>query len=162
MSRRHRDTKAILRTIERSEQRSSLFWWMVEHHDELVNASEGRRIIWATFCAEAVKRGLRDTRGEVPSERNARETWRQARIAVAEARGAEAAKPAARPGAIYPSRIPKDWKPEAFRQPAPVPAAQQPGTSLLAAPPGEQEPYDWRKRMAQLRQTINLRSGRKE
>jgi hypothetical protein len=93
MSRQKRDTEAILRTIERSEQRSSLFWWMVERHDEILQASERQRISWPAFCAEAAKRGLTDTRGRPPSEGNARETWRQARIAVANARKADAAKP---------------------------------------------------------------------
>jgi hypothetical protein len=128
MARRNRDTKAILRTIERSEQRSSLFWWMVENHDGILRASERQRINWSAFCAQATKRGLRDTRGQVPSERNARETWRQARRAVAEARAAEAVKPSPRPGSIYPSRISKDWRPPivppapVFQPPAQVPA----------------------------------------
>ena len=63
MTRRKRDTRAILRTIEQSEERSPLFWWMVEHHDDMVQASTGTRIRWAAFCAEAARKGLTDTRG---------------------------------------------------------------------------------------------------
>ena len=77
---------------------------------------------------EATKRGLTDTRGRPASGENARKTWRQARKAVADARAAEAAKPSPRPGSVYPSRIPKDWRPPivppppVFQPPAHVPA----------------------------------------
>jgi hypothetical protein len=94
MTRRKRDIRAILRTIEQSEERSPLFWWMVEHHDDMVQASTGTRIRWAAFCAEAARKGLTDTRGRPPTERNARETWLQARKAVAAGRAKlEAAPP---------------------------------------------------------------------
>ena len=68
-----------------------MFRWMVEQHDEMVAASMGKRIRWGAFCAKAAAKGLTDTRGQPPSERNARETWFQARKAVAIARAAEAA-----------------------------------------------------------------------
>ena len=108
MTRRKRDTRAILRTIEQSEERSPLFWWMVEHHDDMVQASTGSRIRWAAFCAEAARKGLTDTRGRPPTERNARETWLQARKAVAAGRAKQEAAP---PKPIYPSRTPKGWVP---------------------------------------------------
>ena len=95
---------------------------MVERHDEILRASERQRVSWPAFCAEAAKRGLTDTRGRPPSEGNARETWRQARIAVANARKAEAAKPPARVGAVYPFRIPKEWRPTVVPPIAPSPA----------------------------------------
>ena len=136
MSRRKRDSQAILRTIERSEQRSSLFWWMVERHDEILQASERQRISWPAFCTEAAKRGLTDTRGRPPSEGNARETWRQARIAVANARKAEAAKPPPRVGAVYPSRIPKDWRPTVVPPIAPSSGPAGSGLPAVVAKPG--------------------------
>jgi len=110
MTRRNRDTRAILKTIERSEERSPLFWWMVEHHDEMIQSAQGNRIRWAPFCAKAVERGLVDTRGRPPTERNARETWAQARRAVQEARAKLAARP---PKPVYPSRMAK-WTPPAI------------------------------------------------
>ncbi len=79
----HRLSRAILATIARSDARSPLFWWMVAHHDEIIAAAAGERIRWAAFCAEAARLGLTDTRGRPPTERNARETWRQARRTVA-------------------------------------------------------------------------------
>ena len=136
MARRNRDTTAILRTIERSEQRSPLFWWMVEHHDQMVQAARRRRINWAGFCAEAANRGLTDTRGDPPTESNARKTWLRARREVERARAAEAAKPPPRPGSIYPSRIPKDWRPQVV--PAPTTAVSGTAVALrLAGTPGQ-------------------------
>lgn len=108
MTQRKRDTKAILRTVERSERRSPLFRWMVEHHDELVEASRRDGIHWASFCAEAAKRGLTDTRGHPPTTDNARKTWERVRRVVQKARAEAAAKP---PKPIYPSRTPKGWVP---------------------------------------------------
>src|SRR5271166_5861811 len=134
MSRRKRDTKAILRTIERSEQRSSLFWWMVEHHDELIQASAHQRINWSAFCTEAAARGLTDTRGCPPSAVNARQTWRQARKAVAEARAAEAAEPPPRPGSVYPSRIPKDWRPQVVQSGHGAPPGLRPAVQTAVVP----------------------------
>jgi hypothetical protein len=153
MARRKRDTKAILRIIERSEERSPLFYWMVEHHDEMLEAAGGKRIRWAPFCAKAVAHGLVDTRGQAPTERNARETWAQARRAVQEARAELAARPA-KP--VYPSRMPK-WTPPAILEaiaasnPAvegagargaivPVAAAPSTGTALAARPPSPKPP----------------------
>lgn len=91
MAIRSRDTKAILLTIERSSLRSSLFWWMFDHHDDIVRTSEHRRIAWSSFCAEATKRGLTDTRGQPVTVVNARRTWRRARKFVAKGRVSEAA-----------------------------------------------------------------------
>lgn len=110
MARRSRDTRAILKIIERSGERSPLFHWMVENHDEIVAAAKGGRIRWAPFCAKAVALGLVDTRGQAPTERNARETWAQARRAVREARTELAARP---PKPIYPSRM-ASWTPPAI------------------------------------------------
>ena len=169
MTMRKRDTKAILRSIERGSLRSSLFWWMVENHDEMLRTSQRRRIDWATFCVEAEKRGLADTRGQAPSERNARETWLQARKVVAEARAAEAKKSPSPPGSIYPSRIPRDWRPEIVQpvqvgqsesRPAaraetpPVPPARpRPGRALsvLASP---DDPPEVQQMMAEVEQQL--------
>ncbi len=104
--------------------------------DEILQASERQRISWPAFCAEAAKRGLTDTRGRPPSEGNARETWRQARIPVANARKAEAAKPPPRVGAVYPSRIPKDWRPTIVPPMAPSSGPARSGLLAVVAKPG--------------------------
>ena len=114
MTRQPDKTKSILQAVEHSEQRSPLFWWMVEHHDELRAASADRRIPWKAFCERATAEGLTDTRGRPPTERNARETWRVARIFVAQAaaRRAHAESTPSRSGSVFPSRVPPNWRPE--------------------------------------------------
>jgi len=84
-------TRTTLQIIARSDARSPLFWWMVDHHDEIIAAFAGERIRWTAFCAEVTRLGLTDTRGRPPTERNARETWRQARRMVARAKLRQAA-----------------------------------------------------------------------
>jgi len=91
----HRQSRTILATIARSNARSPLFWWMVDHHDDIIAAVAGQRMRWAAFCAEATHMGLTDTRGRPVTERNARETWRQARRMVSKARLLRAAMPPA-------------------------------------------------------------------
>jgi hypothetical protein len=135
MPRRNPDTGAILRTIERGERRSALFWWFVENHDAMRHAARTTRIDWASFCAEAVRQGLTDTRGRAPTARNARETWRQARRAVAASRQDQTASGARRGGASYPSRLPTDWQP-----PTVPPPPGPPRPAAPSAPPPHSTP----------------------
>ena len=53
-----RGGKAILAQVERPYERSSLFEWLMTHHDEMVAAAGGRRIEWSRLCAEFAKEGL--------------------------------------------------------------------------------------------------------
>lgn len=89
----------ILEHIAKPESRSPLFWWMLEQHDKIIAAAAGRPIHWKQFCADVAAIGITDTKGKVPTERNARETWRQVRREKARLeemkRAAEAAKQAA-------------------------------------------------------------------
>ena len=85
---------------------------MVEHHDELAQAAEGRRLRWKQLCERFAGLGLTDVNGKVASERTARATWSRARRAVAEARERAAAKRPAHRRGKYPSRIPADWRPQ--------------------------------------------------
>jgi len=127
-------TRAILKTIARGEDRSPLFWWMVENHDRIAASSRGR-ISWKGVCSEAAARGLTDANGNPPSMRTARETWRKARSLVAAEREREATTPR-RVGATPPSRLPKDWKPEAFRLQASTQAPPAARSSPPAFGPG--------------------------
>jgi len=72
----------IFAEIRKSGVRSSLFWWMVEHHDEIIASAAGARLSWERLCPEFERGGLRDARGQPASVATARETWRQARLAV--------------------------------------------------------------------------------
>ena len=109
--RKPRRMRAVLRRSAQRTDRSSLFWWMVEHHDELKTTASGRRLQWAALCTRFAELSLTDINGKPASPRTARETWLRARRAVEEANRRLAAKPPARVGAVYPSRIPKEWRP---------------------------------------------------
>ena len=122
MSRNRKGLRAVLREITQSADRSSLFWWMVEHHDELKTTASGRRLQWAALCTRFAELSLTDINGKPASPRTARETWLRARRAVEEANRRLAAKPPARVGAVYPSRIPKEWRPTVVPPIAPSPA----------------------------------------
>ena len=111
MSRNRKGLRAVLREIAHSADRSPLFWWMVEHHDELAHAAQGRRLRWKPLCERFAALGLTDVQGRVPSERTARATWGRARRAVAEARERAVAKRESTPKRKYPSRISPDWRP---------------------------------------------------
>src|SRR6516162_9519210 len=93
---------------------------MVEHHDELAQAAEGRRLRWKQLCERFAGLGLTDVNGKVASERTARATWSRARRAVAEARERAAAKrPATGRADILPESRPtgdRRW----LRRPSPI------------------------------------------
>jgi hypothetical protein len=128
MSNDRKGLRAVLREIAHSAERSPLFWWMVEHHDELAQAAEGRRLRWKQLCERFAGLGLTDVNERVASERTARATWSRARRAVAEARERAAAKrPPHRPGR-YPSRFPADWRPQVVEK-------TQPDLSIHRRPP---------------------------
>lgn len=113
MSARTPSYKAILAEAARGRNRSSLFWWMVKHHDQLANEAAGKRLHWDGMCKRFADHGLTDTRGLPASARNARETWLQARRFVLDARAKHAAAQAARgPGNVYPSRMSNTWRPQ--------------------------------------------------
>ena len=141
MTRQPGTAKTIIQAMQRSDRRSSLFWWMVEHHDEIKAASAGQRISWKAFCERAAAEGLTDTRGGVPKERNARETWRVARrFVAATARSAQCDSLPPRPRPVHPSRILPDWRPQEIPQmsatPVPTtPPESAPSESLVPARP---------------------------
>ena len=111
MSRNSKGLRGVVREITHGANRSSLFWWMVENHDQLASAVGGRRLQWTRLCARFAKLGLTDANGHAPSEQAARKTWRRVRRAVAKARELAAANESARPQRRYPSRISRDWRP---------------------------------------------------
>ena len=70
----------VLENIARPKNRSPLFWWMLERHDEIVEFAVGWWMDWKGFIAGATELGITDTLGRPVKERNARETWRQVRL----------------------------------------------------------------------------------
>jgi hypothetical protein len=111
MSRNSKGLRGVVREITHGANRSSLFWRMVENHDQLASAVGGRRLQWTRLCARFAKLGLTDANGHAPSEQTARKTWQRVRRAVAKARELAAANQSARPQSRYPSRISRDWRP---------------------------------------------------
>ena len=111
MSRNSKGLRSVVREITHGANRSSLFWWMVENHDQLASAIGGRRLQWTRLCARFAKLGLTNANGHAPSEQTARKTWQRVRCAVAKARELAAANQSARPQRRYPSRISPEWRP---------------------------------------------------
>jgi hypothetical protein len=111
MSRNSKGLRGVVREITHGANRSSLFWWMVENHDQLASAVGGRRLQWTRLCARFAKLDLTDANSHAPSEQTARKTWQRVRRAVAKARELAAANQSARPQRRYPSRISPDWRP---------------------------------------------------
>ena len=68
-------TQAVLERIARPNTRSSLFWWLFEHHDAVMQSAEGRRQDWKGLCATFESEGLTDLDGNPANARTARMTW---------------------------------------------------------------------------------------
>jgi hypothetical protein len=64
-----------LERIARPNTRSSLFWWLFEHHDAVMQSAEGRRQDWKGLCATFEFEGLTDLDGNPANARTARMTW---------------------------------------------------------------------------------------
>jgi hypothetical protein len=152
MQRDRKGLRAILNEITQSADRSPLFWWLIGHRDELTTAAFGRRLQWARLYARFAEMGLTDATGKPASVQTARMTWHRVRQSVAKIRLRVAAQPPPKPGAVYPSRVPKDWRPQLA-----LPAPQSgPG------PTDADTPYDPLERIAEIRREMMARSGRKE
>ena len=152
MSKRSPTCKAILDEFARGSERSSLFWWLAEHHDEIIEQADGKRMRWEPLCALFAAHGLTDVRGHPASPRTARETWLQVRRVVKKAKDRKEMRDAAAPpGLTPPSRISPDWHPRD------VPPLQP-----AASPRGKDGPPNPEAVIARLRKTVNERSGRKE
>ncbi|TRL28499.1 hypothetical protein FM996_18380 [Methylosinus sporium] len=109
-------TERVLGLIARPANRSALFWWMLENHDRIAEASSGTRMDWRGLCAEFAALGMGDTTGKPVSEANARKTWFRARREKQRRDEATRASEAARTAAAevrknYPSRQPTDLRP---------------------------------------------------
>ena len=75
MQTRTRGASVILSRVEKPYERSTLFEWLLTHHDEMVAAAGGRRIEWIVFAPTFVTRGLPVATGGADQCRTARMTW---------------------------------------------------------------------------------------
>jgi len=110
----------ILRDLARSEERSPLFYWLLEHHDQIIAAQEGKRIRWAKMVARLGAAGLTDVTGKAATARTARETWYRVRKVIA---GRRSDQHGPRPAATMPSKLPKSARPLVAETPASPPPA---------------------------------------
>ena len=114
MTRKRPGLPAILEHLKQGPERSSLFWWLHEHHDELMAASAGRRIRWEQIAERLADLGLSDRTGKAASAASARQTWLRVRKLVAretEPRGSAGSKLAGVIPPAQPSRLPTTWRP---------------------------------------------------
>ena len=66
-------------------ERSTLFWWFVKNHDDILEGARRQRIQWAVVVQHAVGLGLTNRVGAAPSRKLAKLTWQRAQIYVAAA-----------------------------------------------------------------------------
>ncbi len=150
--------KTILAQIDQSADRSSLFYWMVAHHDELVVRAKGRKLRWVELCVTFGTLGLTNRQGEIATEQAARQTWYRVRKEVARQRAYVAAKVATGPSprSLLPSAVPATWRP--------TPVIPSPPPASVASPTpgaGPQVSANAAETLARLRRHVNERSGRK-
>lgn len=74
-----RGAKAILAQVERPYERSPLFEWLFEHHDDVIAAAAGRRVEWSRLCGEFESAGLTGRDGKPVNATTARKTWQRVR-----------------------------------------------------------------------------------
>jgi len=84
--RQQNSLKSVLKLVERGGGRSTLFYWMVDHHDQLMSAWSTQSVRWAPLCARFQELELTDGKGAPPSVHCAMVTWRKVRRAVQKAR----------------------------------------------------------------------------
>ena len=147
---------AILRKIERPADRSTLFHWMVEHHDKLAAAADGNRMVWADLCGSFTAMGLTCRTGQPATPAVARTTWYRARKFVVHKRllAQRQALTGWAPRSLMPSASPRGRTP-IERPPPAAPAEQKVG------PDGRVRLTDAevQVKMDRLRKTMAERSG---
>lgn len=111
-------TAKVLAGVRRGEYRSPLFWWLVDHHDEMIAAADGDRIDWHVVAVRLREAGKTDASGKPATPRRARATWYKVRRYVA----AKRERAALRGGRIMPSRLSPATRPAT----TPVPAEPLP------------------------------------
>jgi len=126
--------RAMRETIRRGPDRSSLYWWMVDHHADLIDEGVAAgRMPWRKLCRDFAAEGLTDGRGKAATPARAGKTWRDACVAVAAA--AERTKTAARENQPPPlSRSHSDWQPPIAETPLRPPALGHPREEATALP----------------------------
>jgi hypothetical protein len=132
--------------VRQGPDRSSLYWWMVDHHAALLAEGKAGRMPWLKLCKRFIALGLTDGSGKPPSPARACKTWREACIEVMAA--ADRAAPARLPP---PSRQRADWQPPMARIPPPSTrhASPPPAANPIPAQEGDEHlPEEVRAKLA--------------
>jgi hypothetical protein len=114
-----RELRAMREEVRQGPDRSSLYWWMVDHHAALLAEGKAGRMPWLKLCKRFIARGLTDGQGKPPTPLRASRTWRDATIEVKAAANRAAASP---PVPSRPSRQRADWQPPLVEAPRTAPA----------------------------------------
>ena len=135
----------LLQRVARPAWRSPLFFWLVEHHDELRRneAETGRGVPWRELCVQFIELGITLADGRPVKPATAKRNWHRVRRELARVEERRARERAERdrrfgsdPRRNMPSRFPRgDYGPPlSDRQPPRTPAAL--GRPTSASPPG--------------------------
>jgi hypothetical protein len=91
-ARRASHHERLLAMVTRSPLRSPLFWWLFEHHDELLAGTAASRVgmPWSRLCGGFAEVGLTSVDGGVVGPETARKTWQRVRKEKARLRRLEA------------------------------------------------------------------------
>ena len=81
-----KSVKALFGIMATDGERSSLFWWFVENHDEFAQGCVTQRIRWSVMVEQAAALGLTNRAGAVPTPKIAKQTWQRAKKYVAGSR----------------------------------------------------------------------------
>ena len=164
--------RAVLKQVRQRPDRSSLFHWMVQHHDQMLAEADGGKLIWPELCVTFAALGLTNQKGAPANEPTARKTWERARKEVAEkrTRSARAALTGLSPRSLMPSASPRTRTPiETTRSSSSTaPATNTPSAIPLPtagsdAPTGAGGPISDEQvaaKKARLMRTLAERSGR--
>ena len=167
---------AVLQIVARGPERSSLFYYLYDNHDEIARASAGRRIRWQPMAARLNELDLTDGHGKPATAEATRQTWIKVRKEVRKQRSLRATGmlPVAAP---RPKKLPADWRPSGYLEPnAPSPTGDEHQGSSPAALPAV--PHQWPatptttpempkgtrrpgSSLDRVRELMNARSGRK-
>jgi hypothetical protein len=162
MSKNASPLNQILRAVAKGRQRSALFWFLYQHHDEILTAAKGK-LSWQHLVAEFRYLGLTDRNGCPPSLNTAKVTWQRVRRTLARERSVMATGVSSRQR--QPSRMSPEWRP--------LVAAAEPTDGELqrraletdpaaSRSPTSQTNQDPEAMLAELRREVGGRSGRTE
>ena len=141
-------SKAILREAAAASERSPLFWWLLENHEELIQNTRDGRIRWVVLLPLIADAGLTNADGGAPTLNVLKKTWYKVRKVVAAKRQQAEIKKAENVEAQ--AREAVDIRPVIVTPPVPVPS------------PGQRIPYRRRttaEKLAALDYTIKVASG---